>query len=147
MPTYSFLDVSASIIGPGGSASLAAGAGAEEGGITVSASEDINTMLVGAGGEVMHSLHANRSGEATVRLLKTSPVNKVLAQMYALQTAAGSAHGQNTIVITNAQSGDVVSLQQKKKKKAPELTYAKDGGSNEWTFDVGVIDRSLGAGA
>ena len=59
----------------------------------------------------------------------------------------GSAHGQNTIVITNAQSGDVVSLQQVAFKKAPELTYAKDGGSNEWTFDVGVIDRSLGAGA
>lgn len=33
-------------------------------------------MTVGADGEVMHSLHAGKSGTITVTLLKTSPVNK-----------------------------------------------------------------------
>ncbi len=35
-----------------------------------------NTMTIGADGEVMHSLHADKSGTVTVNLLKTSPTNK-----------------------------------------------------------------------
>jgi hypothetical protein len=40
-----------------------------------------NTMTVGADGEVMHSLHAGKSGTITVTLLKTSPVNKKLSDV------------------------------------------------------------------
>jgi hypothetical protein len=35
-----------------------------------------NTMTVGADGEVMHSLHAGKSGTITVTLLKTSRSTK-----------------------------------------------------------------------
>jgi hypothetical protein len=56
-------------------------ANAEEG-ITVTMTEAKNTMTIGADGEVMHSLHAGKSGTITVTLLKTSPVNKKLSLMY-----------------------------------------------------------------
>ncbi len=144
MSTYSFLSVKCALVGPGGSVNLAAGAAAAEEGITIAPSENINTMTIGADGEVMHSLHANKSGTATVRLLKTSPVNQLLAALYALQTAAPSQHGQNTITLTNPDIGDVITMRNVAFQKAPDLTYAKDGGTNEWAFDCGKIDRALG---
>ena len=145
MSTYSFLDVSAAITGPGGAINLAQGAGAAEEGITIEPTEDIDTLTIGADGTPMHSLHANKSGTATIRLLKTSPVNAKLSQMYALQTAISSNHGQNTISIVNAQTGDSVTCQLVAFKRAPTITYAKEGGMMEWAFNAGIIDRTLGA--
>lgn len=145
MSTYSFLDVNASLVGPGGAINLGAGAGNSEEGITIDPTEDVNTMTIGADGTPMHSLHANKSGTVIVRLLKTSPVNERLAQMYALQTASGSTHGANTLSVANPVSQDVITCQQVAFKRAPTLTYAKDGGFNEWAFDAGIIDRTLGS--
>ena len=144
MATYSFLDVRCSLVGPGGSVNLAVGAAAAEEGITIEPTEAVNTMTIGADGEAMHSLHANKSGKITVRLLKTSPNNQLLAALYALQTASTANHGQNTISLTNPQSGDVITMRQTAFQIAPSLTYAKDGGINEWVFDCGKIDRALG---
>jgi hypothetical protein len=144
MPTYSFLDVNASLVGPGGAVNLGSGAGAAEEGITIEPTDEINTMTIGADGTAMHSLHANKSGTVTVRVLKTSPVNQKLAQMYAFQTSAGANHGQNTISIANNNMQDVITCQKVAFKRAPNVTYAKEGGTNEWTFHAGNIDRTLG---
>lgn len=145
MSTYSFLDVVASLVGPGGAVNLGQGAAASEEGITVDPAEDIDTMTIGADGTPMHSLHANKSGTVTVRLLKTSPVNQKLMQMYAFQTASGSNHGQNTISIGNTSTQDSITCQQVAFKRAPTIAYAKEGGMNEWVFNAGIIDRTLGA--
>ena len=145
MATYSFLDVNASLVGPGGAVNLGQGAANAEEGLTVDPTEDIDTMTIGADGTPMHSLHANKSGTVTVRLLKTSPVNQKLAQMFALQRAAGANHGQNTISIANAATKDIITCQQVAFKRQPTLTYAKEGGMNEWTFNAGIIDFVLGS--
>lgn len=147
MATYSFLDVTAAIIGPGGSFSLGSGTGAAEEGITVEMTEDKNSMVTGADGSVMHSLHAGKSGTVTVRLLKTSPVNAQLSAMYAFQTASSALHGQNVISIRDLARGDVITCQQVAFKRMTPVNYGKDGGTNEWTFDAGQIDTFLGAGA
>jgi len=80
-----------------------------------------------------------------VRLLKTSPVNQKLAQMYAFQTAASSAHGQNTFSLSNSHTQDSVTCRLCAFKRAPDLTYAKEGGLIEWQFNAGIVDRTLGA--
>ena len=144
MSVYSFLDVNAALVGPGGFINLGSGAGNAEEGITISATGDKNTMTIGADGSVMHSLLADKSGTLTVRLLKTSPTNQLLAAMYAFQTASASQHGQNVVTVSDAR-GDMVICRQVAFKKAPDLTYAKEGGMNEWNFDAGTIDRVLGA--
>jgi len=144
MKTYSFLDTVCSLFGPGGSINLGTGSAASEEGITIEANGDIDSMAVGADGTPMHSLHADKSGTMTVRLLKTSPVNQKLAQMYAFQTATSQNHGQNTVTLANTNTQDVVTCQMAAFKKAPSLTYAKEGGMNEWVFNVGIIDRTLG---
>jgi len=145
MSTYSFLDVNAALVGPGGSVNLGQGAGASEEGITIEPSDDIDSMTIGADGTPMHSLHANKSGTVTVRLLKTSPVNQKLALLYSLQTAGAASHGQNTISIANVHTQDVITCQLVAFKRAPTITYAKEGGMNEWVFNAGIIDRTLGA--
>lgn len=144
MATYSFQDVVGTIVGPGGSFNLASEAGAAEEGVTINRPDDKNTMMVGAGGEVMHSLHAGKPGMVTVRLLKTSPVNAQLSQMYSLQAVSSSLWGNNVMTFRNPVSGDVITCQQVAFKRFPDVSYAKDGNINEWTFDVGVIDGLLG---
>lgn len=146
LQTYSFLDVQASIVGPGGSFALGSGSGAAEEGISVTPSEDMNNMAVGADGSAMHSLHADRSGRIAVRLLKTSPVNGLLATMLALQRSSAANHGINQISIVNLNTGDVITCQQVAFAKVPDLNYAKEGGINEWLFDAGIITPALGNG-
>ena len=142
--TYSFLSTNATLVGPGIATPLAAGAGADKEGITIVANGDINTMTIGADGSVMHSLHADTSGTFTVRLLKTSPINAVLNAAYLFQTTNPANHGVNTLALADGR-GDSITCQFVAFKKAPDLKYSEDGGSNEWQFDAGKITRTLAA--
>jgi hypothetical protein len=144
--TYSFLDVHAAIVGPGGFINLGASAGIAEEGVSIDPSGEIDTMTIGADGSGMHSLSADRSGKVTVRLLKTSPTNALLMLMYNFQTSAGAQHGQNTITLADMNRGDVVTCKQAAFAKAPNLQYAKIGGLVEWEFNAVEITRALGAG-
>lgn len=146
MGVYSFLSVQASISGPGGNLPLGNGAAAAEEGITFAMNEDKNTMTLGAGGEGMHSLHAAKGGTVTIRLLKTSPVNAALMEMYNLQTSNPALHGRNTLSVRDTFRGDVAVARECAFKKVPDLTWAKDGNTNEWLFDAVSIDPKLGAG-
>lgn len=145
MATYSFIDVQASITGPGGSFALGYGSGNAEEGITVVMAEDKNVMTTGADGQVMHSLHAGKSGQMTIHLLKTSPVNQQLSILYNVQTASSALHGKNVISLRNTDSGDVITGAFGAFKKMPDLAFAKDGGMNNWVLDVGSINTILGS--
>lgn len=143
--TYSFLDVVASINGPGGNFSLAADAASAEEGITIAPNGDIGTMTIGADGAVMHNLHGDKSGKATFRYLKTSPANQKLMAMYDLQTSSSALYGQNVITIGNPVVGDAINCLAAAFSKAPEIAYSKDGPMLEWEFNVGIIGRVLGS--
>lgn len=142
---YSFLNFQCAITGPGGSVNLGNGSGAAEEGISFTPTNEINTMQIGADGAGQHSLHADKSGRITIRLLKTSPTNKQLSAMYAAQTSSGASHGQNTITGVDSIRGDSITCTQVAFKKAPDLTYGKEAGLNEWEFDAVTIDRTLGS--
>ena len=139
--SYSFLDVLATIVGPGGAFSLGNGAGDAEGGISIELSEDKDTQVIGADGQPMHSLHAGQGGTVTVRVLKTSSTNFLLSTLYAFQSSSSALWGQNVIAIANIASGDQISCQYCAFKKQPANTWAK-----EWAFNAGIIYELLGAG-
>lgn len=147
MATYSFLNCQAGISGPGGSFSIGSDAGVADEGITIDPAGDKNTMTIGAGGDAMHSLHADKSGSITVRLLKTSKVNQQLMALYNLQTTNSALHGQNIITVSDPVRGDFTAGQQCAFKRRPANSYAKEAGMIEWVFDVGIIDVQLGSGA
>lgn len=144
MSTYSFMDVSASLTGVTGNIDLGYGSANSEEGITVTMTENKNTMTVGADGEVMHSLHAGKSGTISVRLLKTSPKNKQLSLAYNAQSQSSATWGNNIIVIRNHASGDITTARSVAFQKQPDHVNAKDGGTVEWVFDCGKIDQVLG---
>lgn len=147
MATYSFLDTSLSISGPGGSFLIGgAGTASAEEGYTTSASEK-NSMNIGASGEAMHSLHADKSGKLVLRLLKTSPVNRLLMNLYNFQAGSSANWGQNVLTGRDVARGDFLTGRQAAFKKRPDLTYAKEAGINEWEFDIGDLDEQLGSGA
>lgn len=142
--TYSFLDCNCSIVGPGGAFSLGAGSGNADEGITFTPTGEINTMQIGADGTGQHSLHADKSGKITIRLLKTSPTNAQLSQLVNFQRQSAASHGQNTITLNDSQRGDSVSAQQVAFSRVPDLNYAKEAGLVEWVFDAVKIDFVLG---
>lgn len=144
MSTYSFLDIAASFAGPTGTADLGFGAAIAKEGITITASQDTNTMTIGADGEGTHNLHADKSGHITVRLLKTSPTNAVLMAHYDLQRANSSLWGQNVIVVRQTLAGDIATARKVAFAKAPDLTYADESGLVDWGFHAIKIDRILG---
>lgn len=144
MATYSFLDFSASMSGPTGDVDLGYGSANAEEGITVAMTEAKNTMTVGADGEVMHSLHAGKSGAVTITLLKTSPVNKKLSLHYNAQSQSSSLWGNNVFVLRNHSSGDLVTIRSAAFQKQPDFANAKDGGTVAWVFDGGKVDEVLG---
>ena len=108
MATYSFMDVTASLSGPTGEIDLGYGSASSKEKITVAMGGPKNTMTIGADGEVMHSLHADKSGTVTVNLLKTSPTNKKLSLAYNAQSQSSGTWGNNVIVIRNKVSGDII---------------------------------------
>lgn len=144
MTTYAFQNITATLAGDGVSVDLGYGAGVSGEGITVSPSGDRNTMSIGADGSSMHSLHADRSGTVTVRLQKTSPVNAVLQTAMNYQMNAPASHGNNILVIRDHVTGDHISASSVAFKGPPTITYAVEGGGNEWTFHCGRIDQVLG---
>lgn len=144
--TYSFLDVVASIQGPGGGFSIGAGAGVAEEGISVEPTEEFDRMTIGADGGGFHSLGADKSGKVTVRLLKTSPVNAQLQTMLAFQRASAATHGVNTITIASKLAGDAITAQQVGFAKQPAVSYTKDGEMLTWEFNAIILDIALGAG-
>ncbi len=144
MGTYSFIDVQATLVGPTGAIDLGYGSGAADEGISIDMAGDKNTMMIGADGSGMHSLHADRSGQITVRLLKTSPKNAQLQAMYDAQSLDSALWGQNVITVRHSKSGDITSAIQCAFKRKPNLAYAKDGNTVEWVWDAVKIDSILG---
>jgi hypothetical protein len=143
---YSFLNVNCAIAGPGGLLNLAAGAAVAEEGITIEPTEDKNQMTIGADGKGQHSLIASDACTVTIRLLKTSPQNAALMIMYDLQSASSSLWGQNVFTITDSGRNDITVIQAAAFKKKPTITYAKEGGMMEWTFDGIQANSVLGNG-
>jgi hypothetical protein len=146
MGSYSFQNVVAGIAGPNGNIQLGAGAGTAEGGISVAMRGDKNTLTVGADGTGMNSLHADNSGSVTVRLLKTSPINALLMSMYNADRSSSLNWGKNVISIRDYARGDHITCTGCAFKKAPDLTWDKEGQVIEWVWDATRIEERLGTG-
>jgi hypothetical protein len=146
MSTYSFLNITGTLIGPGGVLNIASGAAIADEGITIEAAEDKNVMTIGADGKGQHSLIASDAGSGTIRTLKTSPLNQALMIMYDLQSSSSALWGQNVLTVRDSARGDVTVATGVAFKKKPTLTYAKEGGMMEWPFDCLSISTVLGSG-
>ncbi len=142
---YSFADIVCSLTGPGGSVILSEGGLADEG-ITIAMTDDKTSMVTGADGSGMFSLHAAKSGRVTIRLLKNSPLNRVLMDLYNYQQTSSAYTGQNVLTLSNPQWGDDYQCQAGAFVKLPDNVNAKEGGTMEWPMNFIYIDAKLGDG-
>lgn len=144
MSTWSFMDTNATLVADDGSIDLGYGAAIAQEGITIAMLENKNTMVTGADGEGMHSLRAAKSGTVTVRLLKTSPTNAKLMNLYNIQSVSSKKWGKNSFTLNNEASGDNVTATKLAFQKAPDYNAAAEGATVEWVFDAIKIDMKLG---
>lgn len=144
--TYSFLNTYAAISGPGLSTSLGSGSGNAEEGITIEATEDKNTLNVGADGSGQNVLNAANNGTVIIRLLKTSPTNAVLMDAYNAQKSGTANWGQNVITVADIARGDSFTAIGCAFKRRPSITWSKAGPMIEWSFDSVDIEGVLGTG-
>lgn len=144
MATYSFTSVTATLTGAAGFVDLGAGVGLAKEGITITMAGSRNTMTIGADGEVMHSLKADKSGTVTVRLLNTSSANAALQALYDAQALSSSVWGNNVITIRNKDNDETTVCRDVAFQGQPERTYAEEGAIVEWVFDCGKIDTVTG---
>lgn len=145
MASYSLKDVKATIAGPGGTFPIGPGTGVAKEGISVEM-EDANNMLIGGDGEGVHSMRPTKAARVTVRVLKTSPVNAFLSQLYRYQKGSSLFWGQNVITITNLVTGDDYHATECAFNKHAGVTWAEDANINEWIFDSIKCDPILGVG-
>lgn len=146
MGTYSFINVTANLSGPGGSISLGYGSGEAKEGITAEMLEDKDMLTIGADGAAMHSLRANNAARLTVRLLKTAPTNGLLSALYGFQKSSSANWGQNILTVKDVIRGDSCSGILVAFSRQPSITWAEDGNFNEWSFLAGVWNEILGFG-
>ncbi len=66
--------------------------------------------------------------------------------MYNTQSVTSALWGRNVFTIVDTGRGDYTVAQGCSFKKKPTLTYAKEGGIMEWTFDSISVNTILGAG-
>jgi hypothetical protein len=144
MPAYSFIDVVATISGPGGTFSLCEGTSEE--GITIEPTGDKNVMTKGADDSTMHSLRADTSATITVTKLKTSAVNAQLQQMFNVQSQSSATWGKNTISVKHVALGDDITCSEVAFASNPATNYAVEGGTVVWTFHAGKVKKVLGTG-
>lgn len=144
--SYSFMNVQATLAGPGAIVSLGYGSGAAKEGLHVEYLEAKDAMTVGADGAIMHSLRAGNAARIMVRLLKTSPVNQQLSIMYNFQRTQASFWGINTLAIRDVQRGDVGAGAQIAFDKHAGVTWAEDANILEWSF-TGNWLQLLGSGS
>lgn len=145
MGVYSFINVQASLVGPGGNVNLGFGSASSEEGIKVSMVEEKGDTKVGADGAIMQSLRASNLGRITVSLLKTSLTNALLSNMYNAQKTLSALWGNNVIRVSDTARGDVVLGTSIAFIKLPDVTYGKDGDMMTWEF-TGNVEEQLGTG-
>lgn len=147
MAAYSFINISATLSGPGYSINLGYGSGNSEGGITIEPVQDSNTMVIGIDGSGMHILSANTASTFTVSLLKTAPTNAELQRAYNSQINSTLLYGQSTLVLRDVVRGDYIELGQVAFKRRPSNGYSENNNNfQEWMFDAITTTQILGVG-
>jgi hypothetical protein len=111
--------------------------------IKVSRREDSASDEVGAGGDMMVSISANRSGEFTFKLQQTSSSNKMLL---ALMTQQEDIKDWVPITVSTKDSyrNDIATGLQGYIKKPAEMQRGEKGQNQEWAIVVERLDLMFG---
>lgn len=106
---------------------------------------DSASHKVGAGGEMMVSLSADRSGTFTCKLQQTSPTNKYLMDKLNLQESGiGSLFTPVSVRFQDTFRNDMAAGAQGYIQKKPDTVRGINGNDYEWTVVVERLNEVLG---
>lgn len=112
--------------------------------IAISRREDSASDKIGAAGEMMVSVSADRSGSIKVKLQQTSPSNKFLMSLCALQEAAGSDFVPVALMFQDTYRNDLAAGTQGYIKKPADMNRGQKGNDQEWEIIVERLDLLYG---
>lgn len=138
--TYSFLNTFCAITGPGGSFSIKDGVSEE--GITFTPRGEKSTMTMGADGSWIISLHADKSADVSISVLKNSATNTRLSAMYNFQQNSSATWGMNVITLSTT-GGDNITMTGVSFKKLPTIAYGKEAQLQVWEMMAGEVNEIL----
>lgn len=99
---------------------------------------------IGASGEMMVSVSADRSGEITFKLQQTSSSNKYLNQLCELQEAAGSRFVPVTVLLQDTYRKDTATGTIGYITKPADMNRGVTAQNQEWTIVVERLDMIFG---
>lgn len=105
---------------------------------------DAATDKVGAGGSMMVSISADKSGEATFKLQQTSPSNKYLTGIAEAQQSGGELFVPVELLFQDSYRNDMAVGTHGYIKKQSDISRGAAAGHQEWTIVVERLDLLLG---
>lgn len=132
---YSFINVTATFIGPTTELVLGKGSNLSEEGIEIIPIGERNVLKRGAGGGGGHSMIGGSWATVKISLLQTSDANSVLQTAYDIQHTSSALWGKNQIIVQEHVSGDMIVCQGCAFKNIAHLPYKMEMSMIEWEFD------------
>lgn len=102
---------------------------------------DNQMLMVGADGETCFIMSADKSGEVTLTLLRSSASNDILSALYKAQELEPVA---KPLWAKDGRGTSIVAGNQALIKKLPDLTFAKEMSTVEWVFVVADLEVHIG---
>jgi len=99
---------------------------------------------VGADGSMMVSISADKSGEFTFKLQQTSPSNKFLSSLIALQEGGAKTFVPVSVLFQDTFRQDMATGTVGYLKKPADVQRGANGNVQEWTVVVERLDLLLG---
>ena len=112
--------------------------------IKIARRSDSASDKIGANGDMMVSISADKSGEFTFKLQQTSSSNKFLAGLVALQEGGAKTFVPVTCLFQDTYRQDLATGTVGYLKKPADLSRGDKAGDQEWTIVVERLDMLLG---
>lgn len=112
--------------------------------IDIDRSVDSISHKVGASGEMMISVNADKSGVVTIKLQQTSPSNLYLNSLCMLQEASGSLFVPVAVTFMDTYRNDIAAGLAGYIKKPAKMTRGQQANNQEWVFVVERLDLVYG---
>ncbi len=112
--------------------------------IKIARRADSASDKIGANGDMMVSISADKSGEFTFKLQQTSSSNKYLMSLCALQEGGAKTFVPVNVLFQDTYRQDRATGTVGYIKRPPELGRGAQAGAQEWTVVVERLDLLLG---
>lgn len=112
--------------------------------IKIARRSDSASDKIGANGDMMVSISADKSGEFTFKLQQTSSANKYLMSLCALQEGGAKTFVPVNVLFQDTYRNDLATGTVGYIKRPPELDRGAQAGAQEWVVVVERLDMLLG---